>query len=490
MATGIIAEGHACPIMVKAEHVKKLLIAVAGSLIAGIILFLILPGDNGGTGPENSSISSFAADPSSITVGGTSTLSWSVSDATAVTIDQGIGSVGLISDCRVSPTTTTIYTLTASNEAGSSTATVQVTVSLIPLPVIDSFTTDPSSITEGGSSELSWSVSDATAVTIDQGIGSVGLSSDCSVSPTTTTTYTLTASNEAGSSTAAVQVTVSAPPLPPTDYMIATSLYHTVGRKPDGTVLATGLNYEQCDVDDWTDILHVFADDHQTVGLKSDGTVVVAGCWDWDDWDQCDVDDWTDITQVSASRYHTIGLRSDGTVVVAGCGESQSSSPCDVGDWVGITQVAAGKRHTVGIRDDGRVIAAGYNDERCDVSDWTDIIQIAAGGEYTVGLKSDGTVVATMWAGAWDHGQCDIGSWRDIIQVVAGDDHTVGLKSDGTVVAVGDNQRGQCDVDSWTDIIQVAAGDDHTVGLQSNGRVVAVGWCYYGQCDVDGWDLI
>lgn len=65
-------------------------------------------------------------------------------------------------------------------------------------PVINSFTASPSSINLGGSSTLSWSVSHATQITIDQGIGGVSASGSTTVSPTEATTYTLTASNSAG----------------------------------------------------------------------------------------------------------------------------------------------------------------------------------------------------------------------------------------------------------------------------------------------------
>jgi hypothetical protein len=75
-------------------------------------------------------INSFSADPTTITVGESSTLSWSVTDATSVTIDQGIGNVALTGTTTVSPATTTTYTLTATNSTGSVTASVTITVGL------------------------------------------------------------------------------------------------------------------------------------------------------------------------------------------------------------------------------------------------------------------------------------------------------------------------------------------------------------------------
>jgi hypothetical protein len=94
------------------------------SLFFAMIVLVLIAGCNG-TAPI---INSFSANPSTITVGESSTLSWSVTDATSVTIDNGIGSVALTGTTAVNPTTSTTYTLTATNTAGSVTASVTVTV--------------------------------------------------------------------------------------------------------------------------------------------------------------------------------------------------------------------------------------------------------------------------------------------------------------------------------------------------------------------------
>lgn len=75
-------------------------------------------------------------------------------------------------------------------------------------PIISSFTADSTNTTEGESATLSWTVTDAITVTIDQGIGSVALTGSTSVSPIETTTYTLTATNSTGSSTSTVSIIV------------------------------------------------------------------------------------------------------------------------------------------------------------------------------------------------------------------------------------------------------------------------------------------
>jgi hypothetical protein len=265
---------------------------------------------------------------------------------------------------------------------------------------------------------------------------------------------------------------------------IAAGGRHTVGIRPDGTVVATGNNDDgQCNVDGWTDIQHVAAGFSHTVGLKEDGTVVATGN---NDDGQCNVDGWTDIGLVVAGDWHTVGLKNDNTVVATG---KSDEGQCDVLGWPEIQMVAAGGAHTVGLRlgSNGTVVATGRNDEgQCNVLGWAFIQQVGAGYAHTVGLEEDGTVVAT---GENNEGQCNVDGWTGITQVAAGHAHTVGLKEDGTVVATGRNNEGQCDVGGWTNIIQVVAGGWHTVGLKDCGTVVATGRNDDGQCDVGGWIL-
>lgn len=73
-------------------------------------------------------ISSFSSTPSTITAGQSSTLAWTVSGATSISLDNAIGDVTTITSRSVSPTATTTYVLTARNAAGSVTASVSVTV--------------------------------------------------------------------------------------------------------------------------------------------------------------------------------------------------------------------------------------------------------------------------------------------------------------------------------------------------------------------------
>lgn len=60
-------------------------------------------------------------------------------------------------------------------------------------PLSVSLTADADSIDPGGSVQLQWSTENADAVSIDQGIGVVEPEDSCSVTPASTTTYTITA---------------------------------------------------------------------------------------------------------------------------------------------------------------------------------------------------------------------------------------------------------------------------------------------------------
>ena len=99
--------------------------------------------------------------------------------------------------------------------------TVTVTANPPPptsYPVINSFTASPSSVHAGDSSILTWSISNATSITIDNGIGAVSSAGSRTIIPATTTTYTLLASHGANTvaQTVMVNVTVTPPPTPPT----------------------------------------------------------------------------------------------------------------------------------------------------------------------------------------------------------------------------------------------------------------------------------
>ena len=77
-----------------------------------------------------------------------------------------------------------------------------------PAPAV-SLSATPASIVEGNCSTLTWSSSNATGATIDQGVGQVDPNGSRQVCPKATTPYTINATGEGGSKTAAATVTVT-----------------------------------------------------------------------------------------------------------------------------------------------------------------------------------------------------------------------------------------------------------------------------------------
>ncbi|HEX7793571.1 MAG TPA: LamG-like jellyroll fold domain-containing protein, partial [Vicinamibacterales bacterium] len=159
---------------------------------------------------SNSPTATASVIPTSMTQGSSATLSWSTTNATSVTIDQGIGTVSASGSRTVSPSSTTTYTVTAANGASAATATATLTVTAPPPPTA-ALTVAPTTISAGGSATMTWSTTNATSVVIDQGIGAVAASGTRTVSPAATTTYTLTATNSVANTTAVATLTVSPP---------------------------------------------------------------------------------------------------------------------------------------------------------------------------------------------------------------------------------------------------------------------------------------
>jgi peptidoglycan-associated lipoprotein len=77
-----------------------------------------------------------------------------------------------------------------------------------------SLTANPNTIEKGQSTNLSWETSNATDISIDN-VGAVQATGSQQVTPTDSTTYTLTAKGAGGTQTATARVTVTTPPPPP-----------------------------------------------------------------------------------------------------------------------------------------------------------------------------------------------------------------------------------------------------------------------------------
>jgi phospholipase C len=166
-------------------------------------------------------ITQFTANPTSVSAGQSTTLTWTTTNATSVSVTP---SISLTDESGVLPTsgsvstpvtTTTIFSLTATGPAGTAgPQTVTVTV-----PFVLTLTATPTTITTGQNSTLAWQVTGGTptALSIVDGSGNA-VCNPCSptqgtatVTPAVTTTYTASATESNGSViTQSATVTVTA----------------------------------------------------------------------------------------------------------------------------------------------------------------------------------------------------------------------------------------------------------------------------------------
>jgi uncharacterized repeat protein (TIGR01451 family) len=120
-----------------------------------------------------------------------------------------------------------------------------------PAPVC-TLTANPTTITAGQSSTLSWTTQNASSVSLNQSIGAVSTNGSRSVSPAANTTYTLTATGEGGSVTCSAPVTVT-PIVTPgqcvleitksvskTSALVGDTFTYTLNFKNSGTANCTG----------------------------------------------------------------------------------------------------------------------------------------------------------------------------------------------------------------------------------------------------------
>jgi peptidoglycan-associated lipoprotein len=87
-----------------------------------------------------------SADPGSIKKGDSSSLSWTSTNATQLSIAPDVGTVSAEGSTRVSPSDSTDYTITANGPGGSATATAHVTVTAPPPPPPEAPKPDPIAI--------------------------------------------------------------------------------------------------------------------------------------------------------------------------------------------------------------------------------------------------------------------------------------------------------------------------------------------------------
>jgi len=156
------------------------------------------------------SIDTFTANPTTLILGNTLQLNWSVSgNVTSVNITD-IGNVNASGSATVLAERDITYTLTATGPGGTVAKSVSIDVHIPPQIT---FSVDKPQLVGGDSATLTWSVTgDADTMSINPGIGSTNLSGTQVIQPSQDTTYTAVASGLGGSDTEQVSIEVVYPP--------------------------------------------------------------------------------------------------------------------------------------------------------------------------------------------------------------------------------------------------------------------------------------
>jgi hypothetical protein len=156
---------------------------------------------------------SLAANPTSVASGGSSTLTWSSTDATSCTASGGWSGTKATSGSQSTGTLTASgnFTLTCTGAGGSASASATVTVTAAPPAPTASLTANPTSVPSGGSSTLTWSTTDASSCTASGGwSGTKATSGSQSTGALTASTdFLLTCTGAGGSASVSARVTVT-----------------------------------------------------------------------------------------------------------------------------------------------------------------------------------------------------------------------------------------------------------------------------------------
>lgn len=192
--------------------------------VAAVVACLLLVSCGGGGGGGSSSTStaaaaanpvivSIGASPTALTVGESTTLTWSSSNASACSAsDAWSGTKALSGSQLVTPSGAGTFTYTITCDGVSSSASVVVAVASTPLPTV-SLSMAPTSVAAGQSATLTWSTTGATACTASNAwAGSRGTSGSLAVTQAAAGnyTYTMTCTGAGGSASGSVTLGVTA----------------------------------------------------------------------------------------------------------------------------------------------------------------------------------------------------------------------------------------------------------------------------------------
>ena len=165
--------------------------------------------------PPPSPTVSISANPTNITTGASSTLTWSSTNATSCTASGGWSGARTTSGSVTTGalSATTAFALTCTGPGGTGSNTVTVTVTAPSAPTV-SLSASPTSIAAGESSTLTWSSTNATSCTSSNGWSGTSATSGSATTGalSVTTAFTMTCTGFGGTGSQTVTVSVTPPP--------------------------------------------------------------------------------------------------------------------------------------------------------------------------------------------------------------------------------------------------------------------------------------
>jgi len=194
------------------------------------VYFFKLP-NTGGSPPPTIN---FSANPTNVPAQGTTTLTWTTSNATSCTASGAwSGSKATSGSEAVGPlATNSTFSLGCTGAGGVTNRSVTVTVAqATPAPTV-TLSANPTTVQSGGSSTLSWTTANANSCTASNGwTGTKATTGSENVGPLTQQkTYTLACTGSGGTTTKSVTVNVTPPTAAPTVSLAANPTAVTSGQ--------------------------------------------------------------------------------------------------------------------------------------------------------------------------------------------------------------------------------------------------------------------
>jgi pimeloyl-ACP methyl ester carboxylesterase len=198
-----------------------------------------------GAGTPPAATASIAADPASISAGGSSMLTWTSSNASACTATGAwSGTQSTSGTLTVSPAVTSSYSLDCRGSGGpAQTQTATVTVAAAAAVPTVTLTATPVSVASGATSMLTWTSTGASSCTATGAWSGNEATSGTFITPalTAAATYTLACSGTGGAATQSATVNVAAAVAAPTAVSASTVGPYAVNTYTDG--IPVGAHY-------------------------------------------------------------------------------------------------------------------------------------------------------------------------------------------------------------------------------------------------------